>query len=104
MLTLTPAAAAAVSALLDSPQVPEEAALRLQRGLDASGAEGIGIAVVTEPGATDAHLPVSDEHELLLAPDVADQLDAHVLDATVEDENIAFMIRTQPVDGRPPLT
>jgi Fe-S cluster assembly iron-binding protein IscA len=100
MLTLTPSAAAAVTALLDSPQVPDDAALRLQPGVDASGGTAIGLAVVTEPPETDTHIPVDQEHELLLAPEIAGLLDDQVLDAETQDENVAFTIRPQAVDGR----
>jgi hypothetical protein len=102
MLTITPAAAAAVTALLESPQVPDGAALRLQQGADASGASAVGIAIVAEPEDAYTHLPADPEHELLLAPEVADMLDDKVLDAEIQDENVAFMIRPQSVDGGPP--
>jgi Fe-S cluster assembly iron-binding protein IscA len=102
MLTVTPAAAAAVTALLDSPQIPDDAALRLQQGVDSAGGNAIGIAVVGEPEDADTHIPVDPGHELLVAPEVADALDDQVLDAEIQDENVAFMIRPQSVDGQPP--
>jgi Fe-S cluster assembly iron-binding protein IscA len=103
MLTVTPAAVTAVNALLESPQVPEDAALRLQEGTDASGGPAVGIAIVAESEAADAHVPIDPQHELLVAPEVADILDDKVLDAEIQDENVAFMIRPQSVDGRPPV-
>jgi Fe-S cluster assembly iron-binding protein IscA len=102
MLTVTPAAAAAVAAVLDSPQVPDGAGLRLQEGLDAAGQTSIGIAVVTEADAADAHVPVDADRELLVAPEVADRLDDQTLDAELQDENVAFTIRPQSGDGVPP--
>ena len=102
MLTLTPAASAAVAAVLDSPQVPDGAGLRLQQGMDAAGQPSIGIAIVTEAETADAHLPVDDGRELLVAPEVVDMLDDQTLDAQIQDENVAFMIRPQSVDGGPP--
>jgi Fe-S cluster assembly iron-binding protein IscA len=102
MLTVTPAAAAAVTALLESPQIPDDAALRLQPGVDSSGSDAIGIAIVAEPEDADTHVPVDPGHELLVAPEVADRLDNQVLDAEIQDENVAFMIRPQSVDGAPP--
>jgi hypothetical protein len=102
MLTVTPAAAAAVTALLDSPQVPEEAELRLQRGIDETGGAAIGIAIVTEPDTGDARIPVGNERELLLEPEVAEMLEDQVLDAEINEENVAFLIRSQTVNGHPP--
>jgi len=102
MLTVTPAASAAVAAVLDSPQVPDGASLRLQEGLDAAGQVSIGIAVVTEADASDEHVPVDADHELFVAPEVAETLSDQTLDAEIVDENVAFTIRPQSVDGGPP--
>jgi Fe-S cluster assembly iron-binding protein IscA len=103
MLTVTPAASAAVAAVLDSPQIPDGAGLRLQQGLDASGSTSIGIAIVDEPETADEHVPVDAGRELLVAPELADELDGQVLDAEIQDENVAFTIRPQSVNGSPPL-
>jgi Fe-S cluster assembly iron-binding protein IscA len=102
MLTVTPAASAAVAAVLDSPQVPDDAGLRLQQGIDSTGQASIGIAIVEEPGATDEHVPVDAGRELLVAPEVVEMLGDQVLDAEIQDENVAFMIRPHSIDGAPP--
>jgi hypothetical protein len=102
MLTVSPAASAAVAAVLDSPQVPDGASLRLQHGLDAAGHDSIGIAIVDEAEAADAHLPVDAGRELLVAPEVADTLDDQMLDAEIVDENVAFTIRPRAIDGGGP--
>ena len=102
MLTVTPAASAAVAAVLDSPQVPDGAGLRLQRGFDAAGNTSIGIAIVEEAESADEHVPVDAGRELLVAAEVADALDGQVLDAEIQDENVAFTIRPQSVDGNGP--
>lgn len=102
MLTVTPAASAAVAAVLDSPQVPDGAGLRLQQGLDASGNTSIGIAIVEEAEAADEHVEVDAGRELFVAAEVADALDGQVLDAEIQDENVAFTIRPPSVDGGGP--
>lgn len=102
MLTVTPAASAAVAAVLDSPQVPDGCSLRLQQGVDASGATSIGIAIVSEPDSADAHVPVDAGRELLLSAEVAELLDDQTLDAAVEDENVSFTLIPQAADGGPP--
>ncbi len=103
MLTLTPSAAAAVTTLLDNPDLPENASLRLQRGVDPTGEEAIGIAIVTGPEEGDAQVPVGPATAVFLAPDVAELLDDQELDADVlEDQAVSFRLRPQSVDGQPP--
>jgi Fe-S cluster assembly iron-binding protein IscA len=102
MLTVTPAASAAVAAVLYSPQVPDGAGLRLQEGIDAAGQASIGIAIVDEPGDSDEHVPVDAGRELLVAQEVAGALDGQTLDAEIQDENVAFTIRPPSADGGPP--
>ena len=92
MLTVTPAACAAVVAILDSPQVPEGSALRLQEGLDAAGHPSIGMAVVAEPGRRDTHISMDGTHELLVADPLVDVLDDQRLDAEIQDERVSFRI------------
>jgi len=103
MLTVTPAASAAVAAVLDSPQVPDGAGLRLQEGIDAAGQASIGIAIVAEPADADEHVPVDDGRELLVAQEVSGLLDGQTLDAEIQDENVAFTIRPQSADDGPPV-
>ena len=102
MLTVTPAASAAVSAILDSPDVPDGAGLRLHEGRDASGEPSIGIAVVTEPDQGDTHIPVDGSHELLVAEELVPTLDDQTLDAEIADEQVAFRIRPQRANGDMP--
>jgi hypothetical protein len=102
MLTVTPAASTAVAAILDSPEVPQDASLRLQEGLDPAGHPSIGIAVVTEPDQRDTHIPVDPAHELLVANELVEMLDDQVLDAEIQDERVAFRIAPQSSDGGAP--
>jgi Fe-S cluster assembly iron-binding protein IscA len=102
MLTVTPAAAAAVATLLENPDLPEGASVRLQRGVDAGGGSAIGIAVVSGPEPDDEPVPAVEDRDVFLAPDVAELLDDQVLDAEVAEEQVSFVLRPQSVDGRPP--
>src|SRR6478735_11276633 len=95
MLTVTPAASAAVSAILESPDIPDGSGLRLQEGRDASGQPSIGIAVVDAPDQGDTHIPVDASHELLVAEDLVTTLDDQTLDAEIQDEQVSFRIRPQ---------
>jgi Fe-S cluster assembly iron-binding protein IscA len=103
MLTVTPAASAAVAAILDSSEVPDGAGLRLQEGVDASGQPSIGMAVVTEAENDDTHIPVDSAHELLIADALTDMLDDQTLDAEFQDERVSFRIQPQGADGNSPM-
>lgn len=102
MLTLTPAAVAAVSTLLQNPDLPEGAGLRLERGTDESGDTLIGIAIVDEPEPDDEQALAPPEAGVFLASDLAEMLDDQVLDAEIQGDDVAFTIRPQSLNGRPP--
>lgn len=101
MLTVTSTAAAAVATLLENPEIPEGASLRLQRGVDATGEAAIGLAIVSEPEPEDEPVAALEEADVFLAPDVAGLLDDQVLDAQIEDDQVSFTLRPQSVNGRP---
>jgi Fe-S cluster assembly iron-binding protein IscA len=100
MLTVTPAAAAAVATLLENPDLPEGASVRLQRGVDVAGGSAVGIAIVSGPEPDDEAVPAVEDRDVFLAPDVAELLDDQVLDAQIEEEQVSFTLRPQSVDGR----
>ena len=100
MLTVTPAAAAAVTALLEDPSIPDGAGLRLQSGIDAAGEKSIGIAIVAEPAADDEHVSAAPDDNVFLAHELVDLLDDQVLDAEIDGQNVAFTIRPLSLDGR----
>lgn len=99
MLTVTPAAAAAVTTILQSAEAPEGAGLRVQLGMDATGERAIGIAVVPEPEPGDERVPTPADDDVFLDPELVELLDHHVLDAEIEGQNVAFSIRPQSLDG-----
>jgi Fe-S cluster assembly iron-binding protein IscA len=99
MLAVTPAAAAAVVTLLENPELPESAGIRLQVAVDAAGEPAIGMTVAEGPGPEDQLVPAAADVELFLAPDVAAILNDRVLDAEFQDEELSFTIRPQSVNG-----
>lgn len=99
MLTVTPAAAAAVTAILHNPDIPDGAGLRLQLGIDAGGEKAIGVAIVTEPEPDDELVSAAADDDVFLDRELVDLLDHHVLDAEIDGPNVAFTIRPQPLDG-----
>ena len=100
MLTLTSRAASAVTSVLSSSDIPAGSTLRLEHGVGPNGESGIGMAVVSEPQPGDQRVPDLDD-ELCVAPDVAAELDNHVLDAEVQDDGLAFSIRRRANDTDP---
>jgi Fe-S cluster assembly iron-binding protein IscA len=102
MLAVTPTAAAAVATLLENSELPRSAGLRLQAGVDATGETAIGMAVVEAPEPEDELVPAAAEARLFVAPDVAALLDGQVLDAEIQDQQFAFTIRPQSVNGGVP--
>lgn len=102
MLTLTPSAIAAVSLVLQDPQVPDGAGLRLQGRIGPDGEPAVGLVVVSAPEPGDELVPAATAGGVFLAEDVAESLDECVLDAEIEGETVAFMIRPQPHNGNVP--
>ncbi|HEX3873050.1 MAG TPA: hypothetical protein VHW26_02815 [Solirubrobacteraceae bacterium] len=101
MLVVTPAAADAVSSVLEAPEVPDGAGLRLQQGTTPTGEAGVGIAVVTEAYPEDATVATGGKGDLFVAPEVVDVLDDQILDVTAQGEEIGFLIRPQGANGQP---
>ena len=99
MLTVTPAAAAAVTAILQDPELPPEAGLRLQLATGSAGEPAIGITIVSAPGADDERVPAAPDDNVFVAHDVVDVLDDQVLDAEIDGQNVAFTIRPQSLNG-----
>ncbi|MBO0769460.1 MAG: hypothetical protein J2O48_12320 [Solirubrobacterales bacterium] len=100
MLTLTPTATEAVTALLQNPELPESSGVRLQPGTDATGQPAIGVAVVEAPADGDQLVPAGAGNDVFLAPEVVNWLDDQVLDAEMHDKRVAFTIRPKaPMDG-----
>jgi Fe-S cluster assembly iron-binding protein IscA len=99
MLAVTPAAAAAVTAILQNPELPDGAGLRLESGIDAAGENGVGIAIVTEPERDDEHVSAAPDN-VFVAHELVDVVDDHVLDAEIDGQNVAFTIRPQSLNGQ----
>lgn len=99
MLTVTPAAAAAVTAILQNPEIPPGAGLRLQLAPGGAGENAIGITIVSEPATDDELASAAPDDNVFVAHEVADVLDDQVLDAEMDGQNVAFTIRPQSLDG-----
>lgn len=104
MLTVSPAASAALAELLEAPDVPQGAAVRLVGGEDASGEAGIGIVLADGPGAADEVVHAAGGLDVYVEPQVAEVLEDQELDADVDVDasRIAFRFQRQPLNGGPP--
>lgn len=104
MLTLTPAANAALVAIIESPEVPEGAAIRLDHATGPDGEPALGMMVVSEAEATDEVIETPSGVEVFVSPDAAEALDDQELDADVEGDQLSFSIQPQNWNSGPPGT
>lgn len=105
MLVVSPAAAAAIEALLSSADLPEAAGLRLARGVDDVDGRpaAVTISVVDEPMSDDEIVPATGHHEVYIGRDVAGLVEDQVLDAEITDD-VRFLLLPQPTNGHHPQT
>jgi Fe-S cluster assembly iron-binding protein IscA len=94
MLAVTEGAAAAIGGILASPELPEEAGVRISSEI--SPAEGgatraeVHLAVVSSPEPSDE---VIDEAPVYLEPDAAVLLEGKQLDADIVGHRVHFNLR-----------
>lgn len=95
MLTFTHEAAEAIDAVVHSaPNAPDKAGLRISRGVAPDGQEGLQLSVTDQPEPDDAVVE-AEGTPVFLDSDAAAMLDDKVLDATVEGEQVGFMLHDQ---------
>jgi iron-sulfur cluster assembly protein len=92
MLTLSPSAVEAVDTLLHSPQVPEDAGLRIRT----TGESQLTIEIAPEPAPGDQVIEDGGAR-VFVDSEVAPMLDDAELDARREGDQIAFGL--QPMSG-----
>jgi Fe-S cluster assembly iron-binding protein IscA len=99
MLTITPAASAAIVNLLHSPTVPAGAGLRITHGPVTGETVAIGMAVVDEPDPEDAVLQAGDGAPVFVEPETAELLDDQELDVEMEADRVVFSFHPQSLNG-----
>jgi Fe-S cluster assembly iron-binding protein IscA len=104
MLTITPAADAALSTLLHSPQVPDGAAVRIAPAAGPDGEPTIGMMIVEEPEIGDQPVQTGSGVDLYVADEAAAELDDKQLDVEVEGDQVAFSLQRQSLNGGPPAS
>jgi iron-sulfur cluster assembly protein len=89
MLTLSPSAVEAVDTLLQRPEVPDDAGLRIRT----AGESQLAIAIAPEPGPDDQVIEEGGAR-VFVEPEAAPMLDNVELDARTEGEQVAFGLTT----------
>jgi Fe-S cluster assembly iron-binding protein IscA len=101
MLTLTPTAAQAVQALVANTEVDDDTGgLRIAAAETAQAEPGLQLALVDGPEATDAEIESQGAH-VFVEPVLSEVLADKVLDASVDNGRVQFVLRGQS-DGAPP--
>jgi iron-sulfur cluster assembly protein len=93
MLSITPTASEAIDGILDSPNVPEGAGVRI--ATEAAGQEGeaaFQLSVVPEPSEGDE---VIADGNVFIEPETSRILDESELDAAVEGGEVRFILQRQ---------
>jgi iron-sulfur cluster assembly protein len=96
MLAVTEEAASAIDGILASPQMPDEAGMRVtaETGVTEEGAPrtDLRLTVVEAPEANDQ---IVEDARIFLEPEAAALLDDKVLDADVAGEQVRFELKEQ---------
>ena len=95
MLTLTDQAQTAVRTMIQDPQAPESAGLRI-----APGDEGIELTLVAEPASGDALIDDGGAR-VFVEPQAAELLNEQTLDATLENGQVNFFLASPETASSP---
>jgi hypothetical protein len=104
MLSISPAASAALASLLATPHVPAGAVVRIASAVDRSGEPAIGITNVTDTEIGDEPIESAVGVPVFADPETADALDDQQLDgrparATEGDEELPGFPPDDPSHG-----
>jgi Fe-S cluster assembly iron-binding protein IscA len=102
MLTVTPSASQALTALLESPEIPDGAGVRIAHGPGPAGEPALGLSIVDGPAPEDIVVDGTGDVDLFLEAQTAEILDDKQLDVEEAAEGIAFTLSPQPLNGGPP--
>ncbi|HEX4108620.1 MAG TPA: hypothetical protein VHX88_10830 [Solirubrobacteraceae bacterium] len=93
MLTITPAAAAAIDAYADaSPELPDGGCARIARRVGENGQPALTIGLAEAPGPGDAIIAGTSVIPLFVEPTTAEMLGDKVLDTRREGDAVAFVL------------
>ena len=98
MLTLTPDAAQTIERLLENPEMPDAAGLRIAAAESLNGdgaARTLQVALATEPGPADLVLEDAGAR-VFIEQTVVPLLDDKLLDVAVDGERTQFSLQPAP--------
>ncbi|MGH3755104.1 MAG: adhesin [Pseudonocardiaceae bacterium] len=102
MLTVTDAAARAITALVTKNQMPEGSGLRISPQSETTRSEGLGLSITAAPAAEDTVLEVNGAKVFLASTVVYDlheqQLDVEPAGGDEEEEQVRFFVDRRPRD------
>lgn len=91
MLTVSPTAAEAIQLLVESSDLPESGGIRIAAGEPTEQGTPLSLALVEAPQPED-EVVGGEDGAVFLEPQVAEYLDTAVLDAQVQEGEIAFAL------------
>jgi iron-sulfur cluster assembly protein len=97
VLTLTPAAAEVVRTLVGQSEAPDSGGLRIVASDGAAEAVELELSLVGEPDALDETVE-QEGATVYLDPGAAELLDDKLLDASVADDQVTFVLRDETAD------
>ena len=103
MLTLTPTAAEVVRHLVEESPAPDSGGLRIAAGELTDQGVPLELSLVVEPEAADETIE-QEGATVYLDPNAAELLDDKLLDATVAEDSVTFVLREDepaPFDEEP---
>jgi iron-sulfur cluster assembly protein len=102
VLTLTQAAAEVVRSLVEQSEAPDSGGLRIAATDDPAEGVELELSLVGEPEALDATVE-QEGATVYLDPEAAELLDDKLLDASVADDHVTFVLRDETSDGGAPF-
>jgi Fe-S cluster assembly iron-binding protein IscA len=100
VLTVSPTAAEAISLLVENADVPDSGGLRIAAGEPTDQGTPLAISIVEAPEPDDEVIS-GPAATVFLEPQVAPYLESAVLDAHVNDGEIAFALHDSDAAQRP---
>lgn len=97
MLEITSGAVAALKELRTSPEIPDDADVRIQL-VSGEGREGIGLTFTDAPEEGDQVVAEEGDLKIMVAGELAGPLDASVLDVRTTQEGVRLELRERGPD------
>ena len=98
MLTISPMASEAIRQLIVAAELPSSAGIRIAQGAETPQGTALELALVDTPGEAD-HVVEEQGVSVFVDQQIAALLDDKVLDAQVDEGQVAFALRDEDSSG-----